>query len=59
MGESQLAGTAFLDLVVQYHAKFAQEEGPVVQASTTLQNYLDKDAVFYDIWTEYQDLEDI
>lgn len=59
MGASQLVGAAFLDLVVQYHAKFAQEEGPIVQASTTFQNYLDKDDIFYDIWDEYQELEKI
>lgn len=59
-GEAQLVGVAFLDIVVQYHQMFAPgEDGPVAQASQALQNYLDRDAVFYENWDEYQDLEDI
>lgn len=59
-GEAQLVGAAFLDIVVQYHGMFVPEEdGPLVQASQALQDYLDRDAVFYENWSDYQDLEDI
>lgn len=59
-GESQLVGAAFLDLVVQYHAKLAPtEDGPVVQASKSLQDYLDVDETFYENWEDYQELESI
>lgn len=56
-GESQLVGAAFMSLVTQYHALLAGAgEGPVKQASDGLQNYMNKDAVFYDEWEEYQEV---
>ncbi len=56
-GEAQLVGAAFLDLVVQYHGKLAPaEEGPVSQASKSLQEYLDADDIFYENWQDYVDL---
>lgn len=56
-GESRLVGEAFMDLVTQYHALLAGGgEGPVKQASDALQKYLEKDAVFYDEWEEYQEV---
>lgn len=59
-GEAQLVGAAFLDIVLQYHQMFATEEGgPVAQASKALQNYLDRDEVFYENWDDYQDLSSI
>lgn len=59
-GEAQLVGAAFLDLVVQYHEKLAPaKEGPVSQASKSLQKYLDADDVFYDNWQDHKDLEGI
>lgn len=59
-GEAQLVGAAFLDLVVQYHEKLAPaEEGPVSQASKSLQEYLDADDVFYENWQDHVDLEGI
>lgn len=59
-GDAQLVGTAFLDLVVQYHEKLAPEkEGPVSLASKSLQKYLDADAVFYENWQEHVELMEI
>ncbi|MCM1040672.1 MAG: hypothetical protein NC314_04340 [Roseburia sp.] len=59
-GEAQLVGAAFLDLVVQYHEKLAPaEDGPVSQASKSLQEYLDTDDVFYENWQDHVDLEGI
>lgn len=58
-GEAQLVGAAFLDIVLQYHQMFALEDGPVPQASKALQNYLDRDEVFYENWDDYQDLSSI
>lgn len=56
-GEAQLVGAAFLDLVVQYHEKLAQaEEGPVIQAGKSLQEYLDTAEVFYENWQDHVDL---
>lgn len=56
-GEAQLVGTAFMDLVVQYHGILAGDgSGPVQQASEGLKNYLDKDSSFYEEWQEYQDV---
>lgn len=59
-GQSQLVGVAFLDLVVQYHAKLAPEEnGPVSLASEGLQAYLDSAEVFYTEWGAYTKMMDI
>lgn len=59
-GEAQLVGAAFLDLVVQYHEKLATgKEGPVSQASESLQKYLEADDVFYESWEDHVDLEGI
>lgn len=56
-GEAQLVGAAFLDLVTQYHEKLSPaEEGPVSQASKSLQAYLDADDIFYENWQDYVDL---
>lgn len=56
-GDAQLVGTAFLDLVVQYHEKLAPEkEGPISLASKALQEYLDNDAAFYENWQEHVEL---
>ncbi|MDO4304190.1 MAG: hypothetical protein Q4D94_09765 [Bacillota bacterium] len=57
-GESQLVGAAFMDLVTQYHKLLAGDgAGPVKEASDGMQNYLDKDEVFYDEWSEYQEIK--
>ena len=59
-GRSQLVGVAFLDLVVQYHAKLAPEEnGPVSLASDGLQEYMDSTEVFYTEWNAYTKMMDI
>lgn len=58
MGEAQLVGAAFMDLVTQYHKLLAGDgAGPVKEASDGMQNYLDKDEVFYDEWSEYQEIK--
>jgi len=59
-GESQLVGDAFMDLVTQYHYMLSKDgAGPVKEASDGLQNYLDKDDVFYEEWSEYQEIKSI
>lgn len=57
-GESQLVGAAFMDIVTQYHKLLSGDgAGPVKEASDGLQNYLNKDEVFYDEWSEYQEIK--
>lgn len=61
-GESQLVGSAFLDLVVLYHGLLSTEDGysgPILEAMDTLQEYLDHDGAFYEEWKEYQELSDV
>ncbi len=56
-GEAQLVGTAFMDLVVQFHRKLAEHEGGAVnQASEAFQNYIKNDEIFFTDWTAYQDV---
>lgn len=61
-GEAQLVGAAFLSLVVAYHRKLSTPDGdtdPILEATETLQEYLDHDSVFYEQWKEHQALSDI
>lgn len=60
-GDAQLVGTAFLDLVVQYHEKLDSGEGggPVSEAIASLNEYLEHDENFYKQWTDYQRLSEV
>lgn len=60
-GEAQLVGTAFLRLVIAYHEKLSTDSGddPILEATETLQEYLDNDEEFYKTWVEHQMLSDV
>lgn len=56
-GEAQQVGAVFLDLTLQYHCMISDaENGPLVMAKKAFEDYLNRDAVFYDEWSEYQKL---
>lgn len=59
-GEAQLVGTAFFDLVVQYHEQLAgSEDGPAYQAEQAILSYLQNNSHFYLDWAEYDMLKQI
>lgn len=52
-GEAKDVALAFMDLTLQYNDALI---GPLEQAVEAFKKYLDADKIFYDEWTEYQDM---
>lgn len=60
VGESQLVGTAFFDLVIQYHEMLVGQQdgnGPIQQASDAFEEYKNNNIEFYGNWNEYQEIK--
>lgn len=59
-GAANKTGAAFLALVVEFNRQLGSAAGgPVKEAYEGVGEYLDNDSVFYDEWTEYQEVKKI